>query len=104
MCLDKSQIQRYDDLCGYLAIVMLAYHLLAWNSCQAKDDRTLGDLFILYERRSTRYVLPNALVWLLNQLKSLFKKLMLRKSVVEALLTHFLEKLPTLLIRTLTTA
>ncbi|MFD1125404.1 transposase [Lentilactobacillus raoultii] len=103
--LDKSQIQSYDGLCGHLAVVMLAYDLLAWQERQVKDDRTLGDLFYWLNAALPDIALADALVWLLNQLKSLLKKeVALRKSVIETLLGHFLTHLPAVLTRELVSA
>lgn len=83
----------------------MAYDLLAWQERQAKDDRTLGDLFYLMNAAMPDIALTDALVWLLNQLKNLLnQEIDLRKSIINSLMAHFMKNLPAPLIRFLAAA
>ncbi len=59
---DKTQIQRYDGLCGHLAVIVLAYDILGLNQREYIDDRTIGDIFYDYERSLPDIAFVDALV------------------------------------------
>lgn len=66
--LDRSQVQSYDGLCAHIAVVMMAYDILAWRQRQEADVRTLGDLFYIMNEAMPDLALTQALAWLLEEL------------------------------------
>ena len=101
--LDKSQVQSYDGLCGHLAIVMIAYNLLAWQERQNEDDRTIGDLFFIMNEAMPDIELSQALVWLLNSLKAIINhKLYARRTQIIQMMNQFFAFLPKRLVSLLT--
>lgn len=101
--LDKSQVQSYDGLCGHLAIVMIAYNLLAWQERQNEDDRTIGDLFFIMNEAMPDIELSQALVWLLNSLKAIINhELYARRDQIIQMMNQFFAFLPKRLVSLLT--
>lgn len=45
LALNSSRIQSYDGQCGYVAVTMITYDLLAWQKRLNTDDRTIGGIF-----------------------------------------------------------
>lgn len=66
--LDRSQVQSYDGLCAHIAVVMMAYDILAWRQRQEADVRTLGDLFYIMNEAMPDLALTQSLAWLLEEL------------------------------------
>lgn len=75
LALDKSQIQSYDGQCGYIAVTVLTYDLLAWQERLNTDDRTIGDLFYLMNDALPDLAFEEALVYLMSVLKEVEAKL-----------------------------
>lgn len=91
LALNKSQIQDYDGLCGYIAVTGLTYDLLAWLERQNKDDRTIGDLFYLMNTALPDIKFLDALVYLIAVLQKVKKDI--NKQVAQTL-ANFLSYLP----------
>lgn len=68
--LNTSQIQSYDGQVAQITITALTYLFLAWQERQAKDDRTLGDLFYLMNAALPEIKFIEALVYLLKSLQT----------------------------------
>ena len=68
--LNASQIQSYDGQVAQITITALTYLFLAWQERQAKDDRTLGDLFYLMNAALPEIKFIEALVYLLKSLQT----------------------------------
>lgn len=101
--LDKSQVQNYDGLCGHLAIVMMTYDLLAWQERQNQDDRTIGDLFFIMNEAMPDIELSQALVWLLNSLKTIINhEVYARRAQIIQMMNQFFTFLPKRLVSLLT--
>lgn len=63
---DQTQIQNYDGLCGYMAMLMMSYDLLALVQRETIDERTMGDLFFYLAEPLLDIQLVTALDWLIQ--------------------------------------
>jgi hypothetical protein len=91
LALIKSQIQNYDGQCGYIASTAIAYDLLAWQERESSDDKTLGDLFYLMNDSLPDIKFVDALVYLLDELRSTKN---LNQKKIEKVIDKFLAQLP----------
>ena len=96
--LDKTQSQSYDGQCGYMAITVLTYQLLAWQERLSTDDRTIGDLFYIMNEALPEIQFIEALVYLIAELEKVKEKL------VSESLDKFITSLPVTLQNVLTRA
>ena len=101
---DKTQIQKYDGLCGHLAIVALAYDILALNQREYIDDRTIGDIFYDYGRSLPDITFVDALDLLITSINGLVNNLETDPSVLNQIFDEFIKALPSGLIRQLDNA
>jgi len=91
---DKTQIQKYDGLCGHLAIVALAYDILALNQREYIDDRTIGDIFYDYGRSLPDIAFVDALDWLIKSINGLVDNFETDSSVLNQIFDEFIKALP----------
>lgn len=91
LALNRSQIQDYDGLCGYIAVTGLTYDLLAWLERRNQDDRTIGDLFYLMNTALPDIKFLDALVYLIAALQKVKKDI---NKQISLTLTNFLSYLP----------
>lgn len=98
MALDKSQIPNYNGRCGYVLVTAIAYDLLAWQERQNPNDKTIGDLFYMMNDYLPDIKFENALIYLLQRLKSIKDT---TKEVINQLCTNFMERLSKLMQETL---
>ncbi len=68
LALNRSQIQSYDGQCGYIAVTMITYDLLAWQERLNTDDRTIGGLFYIMNQALPDIRFMDALVYLFHEL------------------------------------
>lgn len=101
---DKTQIQSYDGLCGHLAIVALAYDILALSQRENIDERTLGDIFFDYGKALPDVDITDALNWLIKSINGLVKNMNMDSSVLDKIFDEFIKALPSGLIRLLDNA
>lgn len=91
LALNKSQIRSYDGQCGYIAVAMLTYDLLAWQERLNTDDKTIGGLFYLMNDALPEMQFMDALVYLIQELMSPRINL---KSSIDDLVSNFIAQLP----------
>lgn len=101
---DKTQIQSYDGLCGHMAVVSLAYDILALSQRENIDERTLGDIFYDYGRSLPDIDITDALNWLMKSINGLARKLAMDSTVLDMIFNEFIKALPSGLIRLLDNA
>ena len=95
---DKTQIQNHDGLCGHLAIVSLAYDILALAQRENIDERTLGDIFYNYGKSLPDIDITDALSWLMKTINGLVNKLSMDSSILDRVFDKFIKALPSNLV------
>jgi len=98
---DQTQIQSYDGLCGHMAVVAMAYDILALAQRENTDERTLSGIFFDYTRPLPDIKFTNALQWLMKTLTGIAKKSKMTESILDAIFNEFIKALPSSLGRLL---
>ena len=101
---DQAQIKSYDGLCGHMALVMMSYDILALAQRQNIDERTLGDLFFEYGRALPDIPVVEVLIWLMQTLSGLGRKMGMSLEVLDTIFEEFTKALPSSLTRLLGSA
>lgn len=91
LALNRSRIQNYDGQCGYVAVTMITYDLLAWQERLNTDDRTIGGIFYQMNDAMPEIQFIDALVYLMYELSQLDISL---ESQIEPLIDQFIHQLP----------
>lgn len=101
LALDRSQIQSYDGQCGYLAVTMITYDLLAWQERLNTDDRTIGGLFYIMNEALPDIRFMDALVYLMQALNHL--EINLTDQITD-IINKFIDHLPIIIQKALTSS
>ena len=92
---DQTQVQKYDGLCGHLAMVMMTYDLLAWQERQERDDRTIGDLFYIMGEAMPDLNITEVLVWFVKTLQEFMEdEPIIPRNLLEGTVNQFIKHLP----------
>ena len=91
LALNRSRIQSYDGQCGYVAVTMITYDLLAWQERLNTDDRTIGGIFYQMNDAMPEIQFIDALVYLIHQLSQIDIRL---EKQIEPFIDQFIRQLP----------
>lgn len=101
---DKTQIQNYDGLCDHLAIVSLAYDILALAQQENIDKQSLVDIFYNYGKNLPDIEITDELNWLMKTINILVNDFSMDSFLLDRIFDKFIKALPGGLIRLLDNA
>ena len=91
---DATQVRGYDGLCAHMVMVMMSYDLLALCQSGQTEERTLGDFFFYYGKALPDTGIARALSWLMAQLIGIASTYHEAQSVINQIMSEFMQKLP----------